>query len=264
MALLLLLLPQLVNCWSDFEQRLRALFFFVLILMVFLARLWLLFVITLYLMGCASGSTPLADVLLGVVSERLGTTNDAGLLHKPNPLYRYLRIEVVGQPAALLVLGYVDAHPQGDIEVWYSTRREVIKTQNGRIVGTSGLVPDWRRVQYLFAPPSWADVPPEGVAYTRLRDEMPGYHAAISDQLVSKPWAGLPALVLPATLSVELASSYRWFSETPVSSSAQPLPPSWFAWGLRGGQPTVVYSEQCLSASYCIKLQPWPAQESVP
>ena len=232
--------------------------------MDFLAKRWLLLVVTLHLVGCASGSTPLADVLSGVVSERLGTANDAGLLHKPNPLYRYLRIEAVGQPAALLVLGYVDAHPQGDIEVWYSTRREVIKTQDGRIVGTRGLLPDWRSVQYPTPPPAWASVPPEGVAYTRLRDEMPGYHAAISDQLLAKPWAGLPALVLPATLPVGLASSYRWFSETPTSSSAQPLPPSWFAWGLRGGQPTVVYSEQCLSVSYCLKLQPWPVQESAP
>jgi hypothetical protein len=194
----------------------------------------------------------------------LGNVNDAGLLHKPNTLYRYLRVEVFGQPSALLVLGYVDAHPQGDIEVWYSTRREVIKTQNGRIVGTSGLVPDWRRVQYPTAPPSWAGVPPEGVAYTRLRDEMPGYHAAISDQLIVESTDVMPALVLPASLPVELASSYRWYSETSVSSSAQPLPSSWFAWGLRGGQLTVVYSEQCLSLSYCLKLQPWPVQESAP
>lgn len=232
--------------------------------MASLAKWWQLLVVPLHLMGCASGSTPLADVLSGVVSERLGTANDAGLLHKPNPLYRYLRIEVVGQPAAFLVLGYIDAHPQGDIEVWYSTRREVIKTQNGRIVGTSGLVPDWRRVEYPAAPPAWADVPPEGVAYTRLRDEMPGYNAAISDRLVAQSRAHLPDLVLPSTLPVELARSYRWFSETPVSISAQPLPSSWFAWGLRGGQPTVVYSEQCLSASYCLKLQPWPVQESAP
>jgi len=232
--------------------------------MTTLAKCWLLLVVPLQLMGCASGSTPIADVISGVVSEQLGTANVAGLPHKLNPLYRYLRVEVAGRPTALLVLGYVDAHPQGDVEVWYSTSREVIKIQNGRIVGTTGLTPDWRLVQYPTAPPPWADVPPEGVAYTRLRDEMPGYHAAISDQLVAKPLAGLPALVLPTSLPHELASRYRWFSEVAVNNTAQPLPTSWFAWGLRDGQPTVVYSEQCLSASFCLKLQPWPVQESAP
>lgn len=227
-------------------------------------RWWLLFSVTLHLLGCASGSTPLADVLSGVVSEQWGAASDAGLLHKTNPLYRYLRIEVVGRPAALLVLGYVDAHPQGNIEVWYSASREVIKTQNGRIVSTNGLELDWRRVQFPVAPPAWDQVPPQGLVYTRLRDEMPGHHATISDQLEAKPWPGLPPLVLPATLPLESATSYRWFREAALSSSGQPLPPAWFAWGLRGGSPTVVYSEQCLSASFCLKLQSWPIQESAP
>lgn len=225
---------------------------------------WLLLVVPLQLIGCASRSTPLGEVLSGVVSEQLGSANAPDLHQNINPLYRYLRIEVVGRPAALLVLGYVDAHPHGDIEVWYSTSREVIKTQNGRIVGTSGLIPDWRWVQYPAAPPAWNDVPPEGAIYSRLRDEMPGYQAAISDQREAKPWVGLPAIALPKTLPVELASSYRWYRDAALSTTAQPLPASWFAWGSRGGQPTIVYSEQCLSVSFCLKLQPWPVQESAP
>ena len=224
----------------------------------------MLFSVTLHLLGCASGSTPLADVLSGVVSEQWGAANDVSLLHKTNPIYRYLRIEVVGRPAALLVLGYVDAHPQGNIEVWYSASREVIKTQNGRIVSTSGLELDWRRVHFAVAPPAWDAVPPQGLIYNRLRDQMPGYHDAISDQLEVTPWPGLPPINLSATLPVDAARSYRWFREAVVSSSAQPLPPAWFAWALRGGSPTVVYSEQCLSASFCLKLQPWPVQESAP
>ena len=232
--------------------------------MASLAKFWLLLFVPLHLLGCASGSTPLADVLSAMVSEQLGTANAPGLSHKPNPLFRYLRVEVAGRPAALMVLGYLDAHPQGDIEVWYSTRREVIKIQNGRVVGTTGLAPDWRRVQFPVAPPSWVDLHTEGVTYTRLRDEMPGYYVAISDQIEVKPWPGLPALVLPTSLPVELASRYRWFSEVALNSNARPLPPSWFAWGFRGGQPTIVYSEQCLSVSFCLKLQSWPVQESAP
>ena len=227
-------------------------------------RRWLLLSVTLHLLGCTSGPTQLSDVFSGVLSEQLGAANGADLLLKTNPLYRYLRIDVVGRPAALLVLGYVDAHPQGDIEVWYSSSREVIKTQNGRIVSTSGLELDWRRVQFSVVPPAWDAVPSQSVNYTRLRDEMPGHHAAISDQLEVKPWTGLPPINLPATLPIEAARNYRWFREATLSSSAQSLPPAWFAWGLRGGQPTVVYSEQCLSVSFCLILQPWPVQESAP
>jgi hypothetical protein len=93
---------------------------------------------------------------------------------------------------------------------------------------------------------------------------MPGYQSAISEQREAKPWVGLPAIALPKTLPVELASRYRWYRDAALSSTAQPLPASWFAWGLRGGQPTIVYSEQCLSVSFCLKLQPWPVQESAP
>lgn len=214
--------------------------------------------------GCASSATPLAEVLSGVVAEKFSSGSELNLSAKLNPLYRYLRIDVAGRPSALLVLGYVDAHPQGDIEVWYSASREVIKTQNGRIVSTSGLELDWRRVQFPVAPPAWDKVLPQGVIYTRLRDEMPGHHAAINDQLEVKPWSGVPAINLPAALPIEAAHNYRWFREAVISSTAQPLPPAWFARGMRAGQPAVVYTEQCLSATFCLKLQPWPVQESAP
>lgn len=224
-----------------------------------LPKRWLLLAAPLCLLGCASGYTPLADVLSGVMAEQFGTSSSA--FNTNNPQYRYLRVEVVGKPAALLVLGYLDAHPQGDIEVWYSSSREVIKIQNGRIVGTSGLNPDWQRVQYPVAPPTWVNLPAQGVLYARERDEMPGYRAAIRDQLQVKPWAGLPTITLPATLPVGLAKSYRWFSEASLSST-EPLPPAWFALSLRGDQPAVVYSEQCLSVNFCLKLQSWPILES--
>lgn len=215
---------------------------------------------TLQLWGCASVTSPVADLVSGVASNGFGTSNESIAAFKLNPLYRYLRVEVAGHTPALLVLGYVDAHPQGDIEVWYSTSREVIKTQNGRIVGTAGLAVDWRSVSFP-TPPAWADLLLQGGVYTRVRDEMPGYHYGISDQLTLKPWVGVPPVDLPASLPVTQASTYRWFRESTLSTSAQPLPPAWFAWGMHLGQPMVVYSEQCLSATFCLKLQRWPVQE---
>lgn len=227
---------------------------------------WLWAIVVFGLMGCASSSTPLADVLAAVTSEKLGFGDESDLATKPkpDPLYRYLRIEVAGRASALLVLGYVDAHPQGDIEVWYSAKREVIKIQNGRIVGTTGLETDWRAVRLPSAPPIWTDVSASSHIYPRLRDEMPGHRYAIADRVELTSWHGVPPINLPVSLSGEQARSYRWFRETTLSNTEPPLPPSWFAWGMHRGQPTVVYSEQCLSAALCLKLQRWPVQEETP
>lgn len=198
-----------------------------------------------------------------MASEQFGAGSASNLDVKLNPTYRYLRVEVDGRAPALLVLGYVDTHPQGDIEVWYSAKREVIKTQNGRIVGTTGLEVDWRAVRFQTAPPPWTnDLTQEG-RYQRSRDEMPGHRYAITDQIQLKPWLGTPPLTLPVSWNnAQAQNNYRWFSETTLSTSDQPLPPSWFAWGLYQGQPAVVYSVQCLSPTFCLKLQRWPVQES--
>lgn len=199
-----------------------------------------------------------------MASEKLGLGDESTLTAKLNPNYRYLRIEVAGRAPALLVLGYIDAHPQGDIEVWYSAKQEVIKTQNGRIVGTMGLEVDWRSVRFLSNPPAWTAVPLQGSVYQRLRDEMPGYRYAIADQVALTPWVGVPPITLSVTLPGQPTHAYRWFRETTVSTTATSLPPAWFAWGMHRGQLVVVYSEQCLSATFCLKLQRWPTQENTP
>jgi hypothetical protein len=224
---------------------------------------WLLSICVIAtLFGCASGATPLAGILSGLASEIFGSGTEPKLAAKTNPSFRYLRIEVVGRQPALLVLGYIDADPQGDIEVWYSAKHEVIKTQNGRIVGTMGLEVDWRSVRFLSNPSVWTAVPLQGSVYQRLRDEMPSYRYAIADQVALTPWVGVPPITLSVTLPRQSAHAYRWFRETSVSTTAPALPPAWFAWGMHRGQPTVVYSEQCLSATFCLKLQRWPAQEN--
>lgn len=198
-----------------------------------------------------------------MASQKFGTEAESTINIKPNHLYSYLRVEVNGRAPALLVLGYVDAHPQGDIEVWYSAKREVIKTQNGRIVGTSGLEVDWRAVRFQTPPPAWSNALMQEGHYQRSRDEMPGHRYAITDQVELKPWLGQPPLMLPNLLnSTQTNHNYRWFQEITLTTSDPSLPPSWFAWGLYKDQPTVVYSEQCLSPTFCLKLQRWPAQES--
>lgn len=69
------------------------------------------------------------------------------------------------------MLGYVDAYPQGDVEIWYSAQCEVLRLQNGRLVGAVGLPVEWRRVTYPQISPAWPAVSPEGTRFSRVRDE---------------------------------------------------------------------------------------------
>ncbi len=222
--------------------------------------MWLPVWAAVALSGCASSVGPLGGILSTVVSEKLGSADGAAIPATPNPAYRYLRVDVEGRASALLVLGYLDADPHGEVEVWYSAKGEVLKTQQGRIVGTAGLEVDWRALRLATVLPAWPDIPPPGTSYVRSRDVFPGYRYGVTERVEIRPWPGMPDTSLPPTLSAERAGRYRWFRETAVGA-AQPLPPAWFAWGVHQGQATVVYSEQCLSASFCLKLLRWPLPE---
>jgi Group 4 capsule polysaccharide lipoprotein gfcB, YjbF len=200
--------------------------------------------------GCASVLSPEGDTLAGLLANG-GRLAPPVIPAEPDLRYRYLRLELQGYPPALLVLGYVDAHPLGPVEVWYSAQREVLKTQHGRIVATVGLPVDWSGVRYAVAPPAWDAVPAQGVAYTRYRDQMPGYRYGIAEQLHLAP-------TLAPTLAPATAQGYQWFVER---SAGGQLPDAWFAWGRHRGAWDVVYSHQCLSPDFCLRLQRWPVKE---
>ena len=216
------------------------------------------------LLGCAAGTNPLSDALSGLAAQAFASGDAAVLGARLNPQYRYLRVEVVGHAAALMVLGYIDPHPLGDIEVWYSGNGEVIKIQNGRIVATSGLAVDWRAVRFTSPPPAWNAVPAEGIFYERSRDEMPLHRYAIAERLKLQRLPAMPDSVVTSPLPPVQARAAAWFREDTLSSTAQTLPPAWFAWRKDPGQGAVVYSYQCLSASFCLKFMPWPVQEPTP
>lgn len=211
--------------------------------------------------GCAPKSL-IRDVTGALIDQQFGRTKDPITTAKLNPAYRYLRVEVVGKPAALLVLGYVDAHPQGDVEVWYSARHEVIKTQHGRIVSTAGLEVDWRSVRFSTSIPSWDMVQSSQLPFTfrRWRDEMPGYRFDIADELTLQHALDLPTLTLPRSFPIALVKRYTWFQESSSTSSdaANPWPASWYGLQLDAGEYRVAYSFQCLTRLYCLSLQRWP------
>lgn len=201
---------------------------------------------------CASACTSLSSVLL------LGSRNEAAVdTASLDPALKYLRVFVDGR-VALLVLGYVDAHPHGNVETWYSAKGEVIKLQRGRIVGTVGLSTDWRDVRQS-APPSWRDLTKKPLEYQRERDEMPGYRMGIVEQITIRP--------IPAPIKSQISGldphGLQWFEESVVSGLLSvDLPRDRFAVRSGQGGDTVVYAEQCLSRDLCIAWQKWPATAS--
>ncbi len=198
----------------------------------------------------------LTEVMSAVFIDSLPLQTTQSLDAPINPAYRYLHVSLSGAKPALLVLGYVDAHPQGDIEVWYSAQGEVLRLQNGRLVGAAGLPVEWRRVTYSPTPLAWHAVPPEGTRFSSVRDEQPGYRLGLVEQVSLTP---LPKS--PLKLTNPAFAKAAWFQESYSGAHGTSRPDAWFALGRYGEQEIIVYSRQCLSVSICLDLQRWPLQK---
>jgi hypothetical protein len=201
------------------------------------------------LSACSTGGNAVLDTARLVV--RRGPAFDGSRL---NPNFRYLRVTIEGR-VAFLALGNEDSHPQGPIEVWYSAEREVLRLQNGRIVGATGLTTEWRNVA-LAGLPSWSAIASAGesVRWTRTRDVMPGYRIGVPDSLRAR--------VVPPPARSQLQgvdpNGLTWFEEQ-AEADANALPRALYAVDLRDGKELVVYSEQCLVPALCFTLQRWSA-----
>ena len=180
-----------------------------------------------------------------------------------NPAFRYLRATTSGTPS-YLALGYVEKHPQGPIEVWYSGQSQVLRLQNGRLVGAAGLTTEWRSVS-LPDLPSWSTIARAAAAtrWIRVRDVMPGYRAGVRDTLVL---SSSPPPSRSALQNLD-ATTLSWFEERVEPDALargadkyRDLPVSRYAVSIRDGIETVVYAEQCLSVDLCITWQRWPLQ----
>ncbi len=218
--------------------------------------------------GCANVSAPLVGVLSDSFSEVAADSGHKVTTAALRPDFEYLKIQAQDSPAALLVLGYVDHHPLGDIEVWYSAAREVIKLQNGRIVGTAGLPMDWRSVSHPVSPPPWLQIARAAdrtARYERLRYVMPGYRTGEIETIevsVTQPPTGLAASFM--------AENLIWVQEHVINDSDRSnasmdrLPDAWFAVGSQLGRGQVRASFQCLSNDICYTLQRWPVGPKAP
>ena len=214
------------------------------------------------LAACSSGMNAVVKTLQDAVQGDRSVT-DAKL----NPDFRYIRITVAGR-VSFLALGSEDKHPQGPIEVWFSAQREVLRLQNGRVVGASGVTTEWRAVT-LPEMPSWSAVArsQQPIPWVRIRDVMPGYRFGMRDELV------LSAISPPQKSALQGvdAQSLSWFEErfqTGVAAGRLTklvtnvaidgvLPPARYAVDLRDGEEVVIYGEQCLAPDHCFTWQRW-------
>ena len=209
----------------------------------------------LALTGCSRGMSAAVESLRHVV-QRGGEADSTPL----DPKFAYLRV-TRGNHVGLLWRGSVERNPAGPVEVYYSGTGEVVRLQNGRLVGALGLTTEWRRVE--VAPPAWSAVAAsrQSSRFVRVRDVMPGYRSGVRDELVLRviapPSRSALQRVDPATLtwfeeSVERRGGFR-LPGTPSDT----LPTARYAVDLRGRQETVVYAEQCLAPDLCFTWQRW-------
>ncbi|MBE0621675.1 MAG: YjbF family lipoprotein [Burkholderiales bacterium] len=223
----------------------------------------------LSLAAALSGCSASGNAILQTLPYAYGR-NPAVDTAKLNPNFRYLRVVVRGH-IALLALGNVDSHPHGPVEVWYSAEREVLRLQNGRLVGAVGLTTEWRNVT-LPELPSWSAAAHADRAYqwSRTRDVMPGYRFGVTDTL------SLRLIKAPQRSELQGLDPQRltWFEERaesgPVaglssefgngSRAVTALPPARYAVEIGSSGETAVYGEQCLAADLCFTWQRWPVQ----
>jgi hypothetical protein len=203
-----------------------------------------------------------------VQTVRLATVGGATVDTSPlNPKVSYIRV-TVGKQVAFLVLGFFDSDQHGQVEVWYSGRREAVRLQNGRVIGAVGLATEWRGVT-LPDLPAWSAIAQskEPLSWVRVRDVMPGYRFGVRDALVLRQ---IPAPQKSALQNID-PRELTWFEErfqtepltggiailSGLFSDDRILPPARYAVDFRDGYEFVVYGEQCLSVDFCFTWQRW-------
>ncbi len=209
-------------------------------------RNFLLIATISFLVGCVQ--TPLTKT----ISDALGWSQDVDEVNL-NPDYRYLRVSTP-ERVFLMVLGYVDSSPNGDIETWYSNAGHVLRLRNGRLFSTKGFTVDWTSVTYKDLP-GWTEAANRPrTRFIRYRDEMPGYKVGVFDILtirsIDPPSDTRLARVAPTRL--------QWLEEV---ADASPKGRPSARYGLSAGKGNIefMYAEQCLNQQFCLAWQTWPA-----
>jgi hypothetical protein len=209
------------------------------------------------LLGLLSLSACIQTPISQTMVEAFGRGKNSNIdTVKLNPNLKYLRVTVRDR-SVLMVLGYLDNTPQGNIETWYSSEGEVLRLLNGRVLSTNGLELDWRNVKYEFLP-TWSAVigsssNSSDFQFVRTFDHMPSYKFGISE-VVNLYGVGVPS---NSNLIGLPANQLKWFEEK-VKGTSHGLPSARYGLGTKDGQAVVVYGEQCFSSELCFSWQTWP------
>ena len=175
-----------------------------------------------------------------------------------NPRVSYIRVQAENGPAAYLGLGFVDTQGDATVQSWLGSDGGVLKLREGRIVGTAGLNNDWSNVS-LSSLPSWEALAQGAtIRYQRRRDELGTYAYNQVDTIQAVRIASPPPAILFGP-SPQLPQGSWWVAETSTT-----LPTGYIAVRPSGSSYTWAYSYQCLSASACLGMQPWPPAPLAP
>jgi len=210
-------------------------------------------VLVIYLAGCTvdPASQALVDAFHQIRADGSSHENASHLDHR----FKYLRVQVE-QREVFMALGYVDNHPDGPVEVWYSALGEVLRLRDGRLIGaTMNMGTDWLSVSFTHLP-RWEQVGAQS-SFERSRDISPGYQYGIKEKMLVR------RVPQPNDSQLQLipASSLTWFEER--AEGAGSLPPARYGVSMAGAAPQVMYAEQCLSSDLCFSWQKWmPLEES--
>jgi hypothetical protein len=207
---------------------------------------WLVVGIVLPCLTACGLQNPTFDTLLNVLPG--GRDVSAGL----NAGFTYLRVDLDSR-SSVMALGsrrVVGEAPFEDVvEYWYNGQGEMLVLRNGRIHQVIGMAQEWRNNQ--SKPPRWNEVAATNFPNVWLRqlDRMPGYRFDATDQISTY------RVEQPKNLPADVPAGAQWFADDVQSETRQAKP--WrFTQRFAVLDQSVVYSEQCVSETICLKLRP--------
>lgn len=221
------------------------------------------------LLGCGSTSpSPENSAFAGLALTLQANSTDPTQNVALNPVGWYMKVQATNTYPALLTFAYIEPKSGPKTEVWISGASQYVKLQEGHIVASMGLPGlNWKSASAEPTWPEWAAVAnARSQTYTRVRSTLPLYDFGIREllELSPTPPPHVPLANLLAGASDEKARHWRWYREKVLSSPRATLPDAIFATARIQGSTLVVYSEQCLSEDFCIKMMRWPQLESEP
>ncbi len=205
----------------------------------------LLAVLTLVTLSGCNTTNPVVDTFTTLLPWRAQYADI-------QPGFEYLVVELDGK-ASVMALGSRGVAREGDFattnEYWYNGQGEMLHLQNGRIQNAIGTTREIRRLEGKV--PAWRDIDnaSRALSWVRGLDVMPGDRFSLKETLISYK------TVAPYSAPKEVVGEVVWFADEVSSTNEQNKPWRYKQlFALQNGR--VVYSEQCIAPSLCLKLRP--------